>query len=204
MKKVVILVCIAGFLSACGGNEKKAADNEAVGVVPPASASKNSEAFNQSFQNLLGTYYALKDALVDYDTAKANAASRQLAVYADNLNLNDIKTDSGGGKIKTAENYARTISGSALGFAGDMELSKKKKKFQMISDAMYDLARTVKYDREKIYHQHCPMAINETEEAYWLSNNSAISNPYLGRKHPKYKDAMVECGDVTDSLDFSR
>lgn len=73
----------------------------------------------------------------------------------------------------------------------------------MISDAMYDLVRTVNFDRQIIYHQHCPMAFNDSEGAYWLSNSRAVINPYLGKKHPKYKAAMLACGEVTDSLDFS-
>ncbi|HTE12434.1 MAG TPA: hypothetical protein VK645_16485, partial [Chitinophagaceae bacterium] len=60
------------------------------------------------------------------------------------------------------------------------------------------------YDRQKLYHQHCPMAFNDDEEAWWISNSNKIINPYLGRKHPKYKATMEGCGDITDSLDFSK
>ena len=190
------------FFYACKDAEEKSADQPL--VKKTMRTSKNSAAFNDSFQKLLTSYYSLKDALVEADTVKANAASRELAVYADSLKITEIKSDSSGGIQETAKNYAGTINGSALGFAGEKELSAKKKEFQMISDAMYDLVRTVKYDGEKIYHQHCPMAINDDTEAYWLSNNSAVVNPYLSKKHPKYKDAMLGCGDVTDSLDFSR
>ncbi len=202
MKKVLLFLLIPVLFHACKNTEKKSADIPLVNV--PVAASKNSAAFNESFKKLLTTYYALKDALVDADTVKANAASIKLALYADSLKVSEIKADSSGDIKETATNYAGTVNGFALGLAGEREFSKKKKEFQMISDAMYDLVRTVKYDREKIYHQHCPMAINDAEEAYWLSNNSTIVNPYLGRKHPKYKDAMVGCGDVTDSLDFSK
>lgn len=202
MKRLLLLLFIPCFFYACKDTEKKSEDKSL--VTGPAAASKNSAAFNESFQKLLTTYYALKDALVDVDTVKANAASRQLAVYSDSLKITEIKNDSIGDVKETAKNYAGTINGSALGLIGETEISKKKMEFQMISDAMYDLVRTVKYDQQKIYHLHCPMAINDNNEAYWLSNSSAIVNPYLGRKHPKYKDAMVGCGDITDSLDFSR
>jgi hypothetical protein len=78
----------------------------------------------------------------------------------------------------------------------------KKREFQMISDAMYDLTNAVNYNARKIYRQRCPMAFNDEEEAYWLSNSNKVVNPYLGRKHPKYKAGMLECGEVTDSLGF--
>ena len=40
------------------------------------------------------------------------------------------------------------------------------------------------------------------EVANWISNSSEIMNPYLGKKHAKYKDGMLHCGEVTDSLAF--
>jgi hypothetical protein len=130
-------------------------------------------------------------------------ASKEVALFADSLALNEIdQRDSSGTIRQTASNYTGTISGSAMGLIGEKDWTAKKREFQMISDAMYDLARTVQYNGQKIYHQHCPMAFNDEEEAYWLSNSSTIVNPYLGKKHPKYKGAMLECGDVADSLGY--
>jgi Protein of unknown function (DUF3347) len=166
--------------------------------------SKNSEAFNESFEKLLNGYFSLKDAISDYDTAKANAAAKEMIVFADSLKTNEIKGDSSGDIRKTAENFAGTISGSAKGLRGEPDLTKKKREFQMISEALYNLVRTVRYDRQKLYHQHCPMAFNDDEEAWWISNSNKIDNPYLGKKHPKYKATMETCGDITDSLDFSK
>ncbi len=46
------------------------------------------------------------------------------------------------------------------------------------------------------------MAFNDEFEAWWISTQPEIVNPYLGKKHSKYKDAMLRCGDITDTLDF--
>ena len=73
----------------------------------------------------------------------------------------------------------------------------------MLSGELYDLIRTVRYDRETIYHIRCPMAFGDSAEAYWLSNSSKIVNPYLGKNHPSYKNKMLGCGELVDSLDFS-
>jgi hypothetical protein len=170
----------------------------------PLTISKNSAVFNESFEKLLTGYFSLKQAITDYDTTKANTAARELAVNADALNVNEIKGDSTGAIRETAKMYTGTITSSAKELAGGGDLTKKKRSFQMISDALYDLARMVKYDRMKLFHQHCPMAFNDTEEAYWFSNSGEVVNPYLGSKHPKYKDKMLHCGDVTDSLDFTK
>jgi hypothetical protein len=166
--------------------------------------SKNSEAFNVSFEKLLNSYFELKTGLTNYDTAQADAAAKILIVFADSLKTNEIKGDTTGDIRKTAENFAGTISGSSKGLIGETDLTKKKREFQMISEALYNLIRTVRYDKQKIYHQHCPMAFGDNEEAWWISNSNVIDNPYLGNKHPKYHAAMETCGDITDSLDYAK
>jgi hypothetical protein len=203
MKQVLFLFFSLLLLLACNNTDKPAAETPAE-ETKPLSVSKNSEAFNMAFENMLNAYLLVKDALVEYDTAKANTASRALSTLADSLNVDAIKGDTSGTIIAAAKTFAGTIAGSAKGLAGETDLVKKKKEFQMISDAFYDLVRIVKYDRRKIYHQHCPMAFNDDEGADWISISSEIVNPYLGKKHPKYKDGMLHCGDVTDSLDFGK
>jgi hypothetical protein len=96
------------------------------------------------------------------------------------------------------------VSGEAVGVAGESDIAEKRKSFYTLSENLYELVRTVRYDGQVVYHQHCPMAFNDTEEAFWLSNKNEVVNPYLGNKHPKYKSGMLHCGDVTDSLDFRK
>jgi hypothetical protein len=68
---------------------------------------------------------------------------------------------------------------------------------------MYNLLRTVRYDRSKIYLQECPMAFGDDAAGLWLNNSDEVRNPYLGLHHPKYKDAMVDCGGAKDTLNFT-
>jgi hypothetical protein len=112
----------------------------------------------------------------------------------------ELKADSS--IIKMADEYSKTISGEAVGIEGETDIAEKRKSFYTLSDALYELVRTVRYSGEVVYHQHCPMAFGEDQQATWLSNSDKVVNPYLGNKHPKYKTTMVNCGDVTDSLDF--
>ncbi|HMC86237.1 MAG TPA: DUF3347 domain-containing protein [Chitinophagaceae bacterium] len=206
MKRVVIVIIVLALAAFAVDKfffaKKSPADNDTPKQMA-LTASKNSEAFNASFEKLLNGYFSLKDGITNYDTAKANAAAKELTVFADSLTTSEIKGDSTGDIRKTAENFAGTISGSAKGLVGETDLIKKKREFQMISEALYNLVRTVRYDRQKLYHEHCPMAFGD-EEAWWLSNSNKIVNPYLGTKHPKYKGAMIDCGDITDSLDYSK
>jgi len=189
---VSLLVIASSFtILSCGGSDKKAELQKEEPVAPLKS--KNSEALNQSFAKLLTSYYDVKDALVVSDTIKANTAAASLLVNADSLLVSEI-VDSSGLLKTTATNFAATISGSAKGLMGEKDLEAKRKEFQMISEAMYDLTRTIRYDQQKIYHQYCPMAFDNTG-AYWLSKEEQIKNPYFGSKMPS-------CGETRDSLNF--
>ena len=90
--------------------------------------------------------------------------------------------------------YQESISAEAAALQGEKDIEGKRKSFQVISDNLYDLVRTVRFDKKIIYHQFCPMAFND-QGAYWLSPNKDIKNPYFGKK-------MLTCGEVKDSVDF--
>jgi hypothetical protein len=200
MKQVyfgIALAIVTTFVY-CSGPEQQA-DKETVEIKDTVRT--YSGAFNQSFDHLLSAYYSLRDALVEYDTVQANASATQLSGRSDSIPFSEIKGDSAVAHIETAKNHALTIKESALNLVKEKDLEKKKRAFQMISGAMYELVLTVKYDGPTIYHQYCPMAFGD-DGATWISDSAVIMNPYLGKKHPKYKNGMLHCGEVTDSLRF--
>lgn len=155
---------------------------------------QKSGAFNDSFNELLTAYFAVKDALVESDTVKANSAAAHLAKSAEALKTDEISGDSTGVIKETAKSFAGTITGSALGLAGEKNIENKRQEFEMISDALWSLTRTVKYEGQKVYYQFCPMAF-DNKGAYWLSSEAAIRNPYFG-------DKMLTCGSTQDSLEY--
>ena len=162
----------------------------------PLGMVENTGPFNQSFDKLLSAYFSVKEALVASDTAKANVAAAALVVASDSLKTEEIMGDSTGAIKATAKDFAGTISGSAKGLAGEIGIEAKRKEFEMISDALWSLTRTVKYAGQKVYYQYCPMAF-DNKGAYWISNERQIKNPYFG-------DKMLECGSIEDSLDYSQ
>lgn len=190
MKKYLIV--IACSLSIACNDGDKVTENQSVTEVEPLTQSKNPESFNNGFSEMLNAYYQLKDALVLSDTAQASNYAGRLSATADSLQLSELKADPS--IIETAKLSAGSIAAEAKALAGENGLEEKRKSFQVISDNMYDLVRTVRYDEEVIYHQYCPMAFNDAG-AYWLSKNSEIKNPYFGKK-------MLTCGEVKDSVDF--
>lgn len=177
------------FFTACDGGDKKTDETK---KVEPLIQSKNSSDFNDKFTSLLTSYYRLKDAFVASNDALAASHAKSLIASADNLNLKEAKADSS--IIEMAKQYVGSISTEAKALVAAPNLEAKRKSFQMISDNMFDLVRTVHFDKEVVYHQFCPMAFNDAG-AYWLSNSADIKNPYFGKK-------MLTCGEVKDSIDF--
>ncbi len=159
---------------------------------PVFGESLNSEAFNQSFSELLANYFSLKDNFItENDTAIAQYA-KKLMVAADSLKINELKADSA--LISTANTYAMGISSEIKGLLGETSMVEKRREFQLVGDQLYDLIKTVRYDKALIYHDFCPMAFNE-QGAFWLSNSAEIRNPYIPKK-------MITCGEIKDTIDL--
>jgi hypothetical protein len=203
MKKFVLLVVIfavAAFLA-----YKLLSDKEPRQVQikdQPLRFSKNPPVFNTAFTLFLNDYYSLKDALVEWDSVKADQAAWSLAAKADSLPLKQLKGDSD--IVLTAQSLAASVSSEVKGFLGESGFEDKRKAFNMLTDEMYALIHAVHYDGEIIYHMRCPMAFQDSVEGFWLSNSSRIVNPYLGDKHPLYKNKMLGCGEIVDSIDLSK
>ncbi len=188
--KQFFLYGVVVFLTACGNGDEKA--KEPAQPQAPLTKSANSDAFNQSFGQLLADYYSLKDNFIAEKDSGIAQSARSLMVSADSLQLDELMADSN--IVSTARTYTLGISAELKGLLGEKALEEKRKSFQMVGDQLYDLIRTVQYDRAVVYHDYCPMAFND-QGANWLSNTAEIRNPYIPKK-------MLTCGEVKDSIDF--
>jgi hypothetical protein len=204
MKKFLIALLVLGVIAVAiywfySRSPKDTTENK---EPVPLSISDKSDAFKSAFSSLMSSYYAMKDAFVNWDTATANREALAVQMKADSLPYHEMKADSS--VVETARGFSMSISGEAKGIIGEKDIEQKRRTFYTLSENLYNLVRTVQYGGEIIYHQRCPMAFNDTEEAFWLSNSNEIVNPYLGKSHPKYKAGMLHCGDISDSLDFRK
>ena len=180
-----------GFLLiACSSDDRKSKNQDM--VHEPLSKSANSDSFSLAFNQLMTEYYTLTDDFIDENDTQINISANQLRLLVDSLPLTDLKADSN--IIITARTYTQGISSELAGLLGEKDLEAKRKAFQMVSDQLYDLIRTVQYSSSVVYHNFCPMAFNN-QGANWLSNTPVIRNPYIPKK-------MLTCGEVKDSIDF--
>ena len=190
MRKIIFISFFAITIISCSN------DDDSKNVIPePQKAlgqSVNSDSFNTSFNAVLTAYYDLKNAFIKEDINVINNISTSLIAKASALKINELKADSL--IVNTAKLYTQNLQDELSGLVKEADLENKRKSFQIVTNDMYDLIRTVKYDRAKVYLQHCPMAF-KNKGADWLSNSAEIENPYL----PKM---MLDCGVIKDSVDF--
>lgn len=177
------------LLAACG--EPTLTEEKVSIVYDTTRESANSAVFNSQFSLFLNSYFNLKDAFIKEQINAIDAAADSMAILIKAVPLKELKADS---TQKAAQILIESIQAELIGLKGETDIEEKRKAFQMLGEQLLVLIQTVQYDRQIIYNQYCPMAM-DNNGATWLSNSSEIQNPYL----PK---TMLECGEVKDTLNY--
>lgn len=198
----VLLLASAAVLYFFVFNKKKDAksgetvEQSAVSTV----VSKHSEAFNLSVEKFMTPYYAMIEGFVNWDTAIVKKESASFKAALDSFKVDELKTDSV--LYEDAGRIWNTVKAETAAITEDNDLAEQRGSLNILSQALYDLLKKINYDKEKVYFQECPMAFNDEQKGNWLSQQSAIRNPYLGTLHPKYHSGMLKCGSTKDSVNF--
>lgn len=203
MKKLILLLLLAavGVLAWYFLVTKKKPENETPKPQPLA-VSKHSDSFNVSVNNMLETYYALSNDFVKWDSAAVRSRATALSAKLGQVNFKEMQKDTA--IYVTAVSYIDILKAESEKIAQTPDPIERRRSFHTLSQSLYDLMRTIRYDKAKIYLQECPMAFNDEEPGNWLSKTDAVRNPYLGLHHPKYGKGMLECGAPKDTLNFTQ
>lgn len=140
-------------------------------------AQDNATQTGSQLQELLSSYYNIKDALV---AGNANTASISAEQFVKTINGIDYKVIS--------EGNVNTLLKDAGRISETRNIKQQRELFANFSTNMVTLAKAVKLTMQPVYEVYCPM-----KKAYWLSNEKAIKNPYFG-------SAMLTCGSVVETL----
>ena len=191
MWKFFIIIASLFALASCDDNGGK---NNVPEGAPLTTQGNNSDIVNYGIGGIVNEYYAIKDAFVLENDAIINQHALAMQKGIDTL---DLKSVQGTNLEKDKNTQLITEIVAALKILlNEKEIDAKRKPFQTISDKLYDLIKSVRFDKQIIYLEHCPMAFNQTG-ANWLSNTPDIKNPYIPKK-------MIDCGEVLDTLDFTK
>lgn len=189
MKSAIALIIVAVLLSCSGQNDKITQELKGSNQVALTKL-KNSAAFNASFNEVMEAYFSLKNNFIAEKDSGIAQSSRALMRAADSLKLNELKADSN--LIITARTYSEGISAELIGLLGEKDLLAKRRSFQMVSDQLYDLIRTVQYDQTLLYHAYCGNAFDD-QGAYWLTKPQDEKNPYIPH-------AAKACYEIKDTI----
>lgn len=160
---------------------------------------KHSPEFDEKMDNMINSYIAMKNAFVNADTSEIKSKTAGFISAADSLNLEELNQTDTSVFMAVKQNLSDTKANAAP-ILQEKDIEEMRHDFSMVSENLYPLLKTIGYEGEKLYWQNCPMAFGDDKPANWLSNTSEIQNPYLGRKDPVYKSAMVNCGENMDSI----
>ncbi|AYQ33095.1 DUF3347 domain-containing protein [Runella sp. SP2] len=164
------------------------------------------------FHSLFITSYARMNVLANYNEAKADIKTQLNALLTDYYGMKDALVATDGKTVQQKANdflltlakvdmaqmtqeqhdlYMQLVSkikSETKAIANTQDAEQQRTHFNDLSNHLYTVLKTFKVNDSPVYQQYCPM-----KKAYWLSNNSAIKNPYYGKM-------MLTCGKVTETL----
>jgi hypothetical protein len=133
---------------------------------------------------LLNAYYSVKNALIGSDATAAAAKAGELISAIGGIDMKALSAADHTafmGTLDKLKKDAETIATSG-------KIETQRTAFSSLSNTIFTLAKTARLSAEPVYQQYCPM-----KKMYWLSNETAIKNPYYGKM-------MLTCGKVTETL----
>ncbi len=204
MKKALLLVCVLAIalgITYLVLHKSNSGNNNLEEKDLPLTISSKTSAFNRSFAIVLNSYYGLSNGFASSDSSQISGAAEKLYTSIDSIRFDQFKADTA--IVLTAVSLAQSMQGEIKGLQKENTMEQKKREFNMITDELYSLIRTVRYDGSTVYHLRCPNAFADSSEAYWLSPVNKIQNPYTGKNHASGDDNFQVQGEVIDSLHFT-
>ena len=202
MKKalLVLLLLILGVVGFYWYKFSHAGGGDSGSKQPPIALKKHSTGFNKSIDVLLNAYFDMKTAFVDADSTGVKANCRKFIRLLDSIPLLELEKDT----ATISETVKANISDlkmNAESLLKQASITEMRQDFHMVSEILYpSFFRAINYEGDKLYWQNCPMAFGEGKEASWISNTEEINNPYLGKNHPEFKNTMLHCGEIKDTI----
>ena len=156
----------------------------------PLTVSKHSESFNVSIEKVLNVYYMLTDGFVKEDTSIINQSGYNLKAAVDSFKVEELKQDSL--IYETALQPLKNIKSEIASIIADPSIKEKRGSLNILSNELFTLLSTVRYDLAKLYWQECTSAFGEDKPGNWLSKTEQSANPY-GQK---------DCAEIKTNINF--
>jgi hypothetical protein len=201
MKKIFLLVLLAAAAYGLYYFGFKKAEAKLEGPKQePLALKKHSAKFNASVDSIVSAYLAIKDALVEADTALVKNNTKNFIAILDRFPIDELKKDTAL-ILATVQGNVMDIKSNALSILQQPNITEMRHDFSTVTEMMYPSFFTaINYEGNKLYFHNCPMAFDDSVSANWISNSANVVNPYMGKNHPTYKAGMLNCGSLKDSI----
>jgi len=196
LSSFAIVAALLALLTSCGEKKEKdqPVDNKEVAVVQTEAVAESTPQYvvNEQFQkqvaSVLTNYILLKDAFIASDPNKVKVEAEKVSQALAKVDMT-LLTDAA---HKDWMVYQQNLNKALKDMEGKSEIEVQRSAFKDLSSELYKTIKAYGLGGATAYYEHCPMAFNNSG-AYWLSDNSAILNPYFGSK-------MLKCGSVEEQL----
>jgi len=144
--------------------------------------------FQNQLKQVFKDYILLKDALVNDNAKNAQQAGKQISQSLTKVDMKLLSDEKAHNHWMTIQ---MEIKASANAIGNSSEIATQRGHFKHLSAHMISSVQLFGVDQE-VYIEFCPMADNN-KGAYWISLEKEIRNPYYG-------EAMLTCGEVTETI----
>lgn len=139
---------------------------------------------SEDFNNVIKAYLTLKNSLVTGNTPVAQADAARLLAAVSNVSNKDMNAT----QRKVWLNYEDKLVLDSRHISESNTIDHKREHFANLSSNLMVVLKALNVNKATLYKQYCPM-----KKSYWLSETSAIKNPYYG-------NAMLECGTTQETF----
>jgi hypothetical protein len=151
----------------------------------PATPKTETVVAKSDFTSLLTQYYALKNALI---ADNSSLAMKNAGTLLKEINAVKMETLSATEHTIWMKYYDK-LKADATKINTSKDIEKQRTAFSSLSNNLWSTVKGLKIkDNGAIYIDYCPM-----KDAYWLSKESAIKNPYYGK-------SMLTCGSIKETI----
>ncbi len=137
-----------------------------------------------SLNKMLTNYYGVKNALIADDGKTANVQAGEFVKMLATVSMTKMTAD----QHTLFMGLSEKIKSDAQRISETKDVKNQRERFNDLSNNFFAMLKGLNANEQPVYQQYCPMA-----KGYWLSDNSAVKNPYYGK-------LMLTCGKVTETL----
>jgi len=138
----------------------------------------------QSSQMVITDYLNLKNALTKDNADSVSVYAKIFSSDLQSMPMEKLSPD----KHNIWDQYYKSLIDDAKEIGSNTDLKHQREHFTDLSSTFYKMVKAMEINTTDLYYQYCPMA-----DAYWISEKSKISNPYMGKK-------MMTCGSTKETL----